>query len=160
MNKLLTAAVAAAAVIAVAVPNAAEARPRNNGGAALAAGIFGLAAGALIAGAIAEGNRNQAYAHPGYAHPGYGGPVYQQAPQYYAPQAYVHPGYVQQGFAQDYDYEQPVVVHRRRAVRNVDVSDAARDVYAFRNQRCQLVQVQQVDQFTGDVFLRTRRICN
>ena len=157
MKKILVAAVAAVAMFAVAVPNAAEARPRNNAGAAIAAGIFGLAATAIIAGAIAEGNRNRAYAAPQYVHPGHG-----YAPQgYYAHPGYAHPGYAPtQGFAQDFDDEQPVVVRRHRGYRHVDVSDAARDVYAFRQQRCGLVQVQQIDQFTGQVFLRTRRVCH
>jgi hypothetical protein len=74
MRKTLTALLAAAALAALSVaPSDAFARPR---GGAVAAGIVGLAAGAIIGGAIANSAPYPYYGPgPGYvAYPGYAAP--------------------------------------------------------------------------------------
>ncbi len=155
MKKLLVPALAIAAALSVAAPQAAEARNRGNAGAALAAGIVGLAAGALIAGAIAEGNRSRAYAAPVYGGGWGGGPVYHHAPQHhYAP--------VHGGWGGGY-YDEPVVVHRPQrwhqgGWRTGAPPETALE-FAQRSNRCRIVHVEQVDPFSGDVLLRRQRVC-
>src|ERR1700761_1723960 len=93
MRKMLTAGLAAltlgSAVAAAAVPATADARPyyghyyrHGNGGAAVAAGIAGLAIGA----AIADSGRPHYYGY-GYGYPGYGSGVCE--PRHWAWDPYV-----------------------------------------------------------------------
>ena len=75
MNKILTGAIAALTIsAALAASGSASAQHRDGGGAAVAAGIAGLAIGAAIAGDHPGYNRDYYYAGPppGY----YDGPAY------------------------------------------------------------------------------------
>jgi hypothetical protein len=108
MRKVATlAAVGVLALGAVTASNA-EARGGRNAGAAVAAGIVGVAAGALIAGA----------ASPAYAYPAYGPVVSYGHDGYYAGPVYRHPPRVKRVVRY---YEEPVPVYRpRRVVRTYE----------------------------------------
>ncbi|MDD2869843.1 hypothetical protein [Neomegalonema sp.] len=100
-------ALAALSMAAVSVDQA-EARGRNdNAGAAIAAGVVGLAVGAMIGSASASSPTYYAappatpyyptYSAPTYVAPTYAAPTYYPAPTYYAAPTYVQPApvYVQ-----------------------------------------------------------------
>jgi hypothetical protein len=111
---------AAALVVASAAASDAEARSRNRGGAAVAAGIVGLAAGAIIA-----GSATRSYAAPAYS---YGYPAYGQG--YYGGYAPVHSyGYYDEAYYAQPSYRVAPVMpyyaprpvrHSRRVLRTYD----------------------------------------
>jgi len=95
MRKLAVVAVVGLTALGGVAATTQEAEARSRHGTAVAAGIIGFAAGAIIASSAAN-----AYSHPGYGYApaGYG---YAPAGYGYAPAGY---GYAHQGYADDYGY--------------------------------------------------------
>jgi hypothetical protein len=99
----------------------AEARPRRNAGAVVAAGVTGLAVGGLIGAAASNAYAAPAY---GYSYPGYGYSAYGYPAYGYS--AYDYPAYAYPAYSDD---DAPVTYRTTRVVRSVPAYDE-RYVYA------------------------------
>lgn len=106
MNKLIAATVAATMALTAVAVSTPKAEARDRTGAAIAAGVVGLAAGAIIGGAIADNQERRrqkklrAYQEQQYYGYGYQQPQYYEPEPAYQPQYYPQPSY-------GYGYRQP-----------------------------------------------------